>query len=78
MPVTEARVAIETAHKAFLEWRLVPAPKRGELIRVEGCTHLLWNTKVYQHRDYFDAGALLYENLPLMGTAIRWLKGRLA
>ena len=25
-----------------------------------------------------DAGALLYENLPLMGTAIRWLKGRLA
>ncbi|WP_440409427.1 L-piperidine-6-carboxylate dehydrogenase [Neorhizobium petrolearium] len=31
-----ARQAIEAAHKAFLEWRLVPAPKRGELIRLLG------------------------------------------
>ncbi|AZO34146.1 MAG: aldehyde dehydrogenase family protein [Mesorhizobium sp.] len=28
--------AIENAHSAFLEWRLVPAPKRGELIRLFG------------------------------------------
>ena len=28
--------AIENAHSAFLEWRLVPAPKRGELIRLLG------------------------------------------
>ncbi|PWE55801.1 aldehyde dehydrogenase family protein [Metarhizobium album] len=27
---------IEAAHKAFLEWRQVPAPKRGELIRLLG------------------------------------------
>ena len=69
------------AGEGYLRWSMSyrhPRLKRGELIRVEGCTHLLWNTKVYQHRDYFDAGALLYENLPLMGTAIRWLKGRLA
>lgn len=32
----EAAKAIDAAHEAFLEWRLVPAPKRGELIRLLG------------------------------------------
>ena len=31
-----AASAIEKAHAAFLEWRLVPAPKRGELVRPLG------------------------------------------
>ena len=33
---SEAKDAIEAAHKAFLEWRAVPAPKRGELVRLLG------------------------------------------
>jgi aldehyde dehydrogenase (NAD+) len=32
----DTKAAIDAAHKAFLEWRLVPAPKRGELIRLLG------------------------------------------
>ncbi|MCX8999640.1 aldehyde dehydrogenase family protein [Rhizobiaceae bacterium BDR2-2] len=32
----EAATAIEATHKAFLEWRLVPAPRRGELVRLLG------------------------------------------
>ena len=32
----DAASAIEAAHAAFLEWRLVPAPKRGELVRLLG------------------------------------------
>ena len=31
-----ATSTIEKAHAAFLEWRLVPAPKRGELVRLLG------------------------------------------
>ena len=31
-----ATAAIDTAHAAFLEWRKVPAPRRGELIRLFG------------------------------------------
>ena len=27
---------IETAHKAFLAWREIPAPRRGELVRLLG------------------------------------------
>lgn len=32
----QMRAAIEQAHAAFLQWRTVPAPKRGELIRLFG------------------------------------------
>ncbi|WP_271025432.1 aldehyde dehydrogenase family protein [Rhizobium sp. RCAM05973] len=32
----EAKAAIEKAHEAFLAWRDVPAPKRGELVRLLG------------------------------------------
>jgi len=32
----EAKKAIDAAHKAFLDWRVVPAPKRGELVRLFG------------------------------------------
>src|SRR3982074_1284567 len=32
----DATKAIAQAHAAFLEWRTVPAPKRGELIRLLG------------------------------------------
>jgi aldehyde dehydrogenase (NAD+) len=32
----EAAEAIEAAHAAFLEWRLVPAPRRGEFVRLLG------------------------------------------
>lgn len=64
----------------YLRWTMSyshPRLVRGKTIRVEGCSHLLWRDKVYQHRDYFDAGALLYEHLPIMGQLIAWLKRRL-
>ena len=32
----EARQAIDTAHNAFLAWPNVPAPSRGELVRLLG------------------------------------------
>ncbi len=33
---TEAAQRIDAAHAAFLQWRLVPAPRRGELVRLLG------------------------------------------
>lgn len=33
---TDATHEIDKAHAAFLQWRLVPAPKRGELVRLLG------------------------------------------
>lgn len=66
--------------EGYLRWTMSfchPRLANGEMIRVEGCSHLLWRDKVYRHRDYFDAGALLYEHLPLIGRMIRWLKRRM-
>jgi aldehyde dehydrogenase (NAD+) len=34
--VAEAKAAIGRAHAAFLKWRSVPAPRRGELVRLLG------------------------------------------
>src|SRR5437899_3323020 len=34
--IADAEKEIEKAHDAFLDWRLVPAPKRGELVRLFG------------------------------------------
>jgi hypothetical protein len=66
--------------EGYLRWVMSyrhPRLAGGKLIRVDGCSHLLWHDKVYRHRDYFDAGALLYEHLPVLGRAIAWLKRRM-
>jgi aldehyde dehydrogenase (NAD+) len=36
MSAAEAGAAIDAAHEAFKVWRLVPGPKRGELVRLLG------------------------------------------
>ncbi|MVV50859.1 nuclear transport factor 2 family protein [Pseudomonas sp. PB120] len=66
--------------EGYLRWVMSyrhPRLGGGRLIRVDGCSHLRWRDKVYRHRDYFDAGALIYEHLPLLGRAIAWLKRRM-
>lgn len=68
--------------KGYLTWTMSyrhPRLASGRRIDVEGCSQIFWQDQlVYSHRDYFDAGALLYEHLPVMGRMIHWLKGRLA
>lgn len=70
------------AGEGYLRWTMHyrhPRLEGGRPLQLEGCSHLRWrDSKVYHHRDYFDAGELLYEHLPLFGALIRWLKGRLA
>jgi hypothetical protein len=66
--------------EGYLRWVMSyrhPRLAGGQLIRVNGCSHLRWRDKVYRHRDYFDAGALLYEHLPVLGRVIAWLKRRM-
>ncbi|KAA1175176.1 nuclear transport factor 2 family protein [Marinobacter salinexigens] len=50
--------------------------KKGREIRVEGISHLeIRKGKICYHRDYYDAGQLIYEHLPLVGRLVRWVKG---
>jgi limonene-1,2-epoxide hydrolase len=63
--------------EAVLFWTMHYRHKKlagGALLELTGNTHLLFNDKVYYHRDYFDAGSMLYEHIPVMGFAIRQIK----
>ncbi|MCP2072168.1 UNVERIFIED_ORG: hypothetical protein J2Y77_001604 [Pseudomonas lini] len=67
--------------EGYLRWTLHfrhPRLAGGAPVALSGCSHLRWTDRVYHHQDFFDAGALLYEHLPLLGPVIRWLKRRLA
>jgi len=65
----------------FFSWTMMlkhRSIKRGQLIRVEGSSYLKYrNGKVYYHRDYFDLGAMVYENIPLLGPLVKYLRGRM-
>ena len=50
--------------------------KGGEL-RVDGCSVLSFcpsRQLVLRHTDYFDLGAMLYENIPVLGGLVRRVK----
>ncbi|MCG7534956.1 nuclear transport factor 2 family protein [Pseudoalteromonas sp. OOF1S-7] len=52
---------------------------KGRNISVEGHSFLkVQDGKVILHRDYFDAGSLLYEHIPVLGMGVRWLKARIS
>lgn len=51
--------------------------RNGKSVAVDGISQLvISNGKVMSHRDYFDVGQLLYENLPVMGGVIRWIRNQ--
>ncbi|WP_421220524.1 nuclear transport factor 2 family protein [Aeromonas jandaei] len=72
----------QQGRQAWLGWTMTfshPRLRGGEPVTVEGATRLEFDEagKVCQHRDYFDLGAMLYEQLPLLGPVVRTIKRRL-
>lgn len=55
-----------------------PRLNRGAEVKVPGvsCLHFAADGRVDEHRDYFDLGVLLYEQLPLLGVLVRAVKRR--
>ncbi len=58
----EADARIEAAHAAFLEWRKVPAPRRGELVRLLG-EELRSNKTALARLVTIEAGKIISEGL---------------
>ncbi|ADN75681.1 protein of unknown function DUF1486 [Ferrimonas balearica DSM 9799] len=51
----------------------------GKPVRVEGISELRCQEGlITHHRDYFDMGQMLYEQVPVLGPATRWLKARMS
>lgn len=72
----------QQGRQAWLGWTMTfshPRLRGGKPVTVEGATRLELDEegKVCLHRDYFDLGAMLYEQLPLIGPLVRTIKGRL-
>lgn len=73
---------LESEKEAFIQWNMTikhPRLENGREILVEGASHLVFNSedKVMVHRDYFDLGAMVYEHIPLLGIATKYIKKRL-
>ncbi|MFT6094121.1 MAG: steroid delta-isomerase-like uncharacterized protein [Pseudohongiellaceae bacterium] len=65
----------------FISWTQIFNHRKlagGKTLRVEGSTYLKTRDgKIYYQRDYFDLGAVVYENLPIIGPIIKILRSRL-
>lgn len=71
---------LEHDNSAYLKWLMhFNHPRIGsKTIDVRGVSHLCWSDKIDFHEDFYDMGAMLYEQLPVLGSVTRWLRMRLA
>jgi limonene-1,2-epoxide hydrolase len=72
---------IKEDNQAFIVWTMHyehPKLKGGKTLTVNGTSYIkIQDEKVIYQRDYFDLGEMLYENVPLIGRIILWLKNGL-
>lgn len=63
----------------YLQWEMnlhLKRPKKN--VKTSGISVLTIEQKIIKHRDYLDAGELFYENIPVLGKIIRFLKKKIA
>jgi limonene-1,2-epoxide hydrolase len=65
-------------NKAYLSWEMNLKLKRPKkYVKASGISVLIIEEKIISQRDYFDAGELFYENIPILGGIIRSIKKKL-
>lgn len=73
---------VSTDDRAFVYWTMQyahPKLNGAQQISVEGHSHLRFaGEKIISHRDYFDVGALLYRQIPLLGSVIKYIDKKAA
>jgi len=66
---------------AVIKWTMTYSTKRlngGKPVNVDGITWLeIADGKITLHRDYFDLGQMVYENVPVLGFFVKKVKGKL-
>ncbi len=72
---------IEEPHGVLLIWDFtfrIKTLKPQLTRRIHGTSHIRFaaDGRVQYHRDYWDAAGELYEQLPVVGALMRWLKKR--
>lgn len=70
---------LENGGEGYVQWLMTFSHKKlagARPVSVNGTTFLQFDGdgKVFYHRDYFDLGAMLYEQLPLLGRLVKSIK----
>lgn len=66
--------------KAYLAWSMTFRHSRlrgGDQIIINGVSLLLFDHRITFHQDWFDLGATVYEHIPVLGAAVRFVKNRM-
>ena len=68
--------------QASLFWTMTyqhPKLNKGNMVSVSGTSQIKGEgDKVIYHRDFLDLGSMLYEQLPVLGKLIKWIKTKAA
>ncbi|WP_105903298.1 nuclear transport factor 2 family protein [Vibrio gangliei] len=80
----EINQTFEQREQAAVYWTMHlrhPKLNHGNSIVVDGHSHLVFSQdegcaqcKIIHHRDYFDIGSMLYEQLPVVGSIVKFIK----
>ncbi|WP_188152415.1 nuclear transport factor 2 family protein [Teredinibacter waterburyi] len=64
---------------AYIKWNMhFVHPRLGSrLITVRGMSQIKFCDRIHYHEDVYDMGAMLYEHVPVIGGATRWLRKNL-
>ena len=78
-PRFEVLSALCEGDACFLSWNF-HVGQGAKALCIHGSSHLQFDAqgRVVRHRDYWDAAEELYEQLPVLGALMRWLKRRVA
>ncbi|MGO1247506.1 MAG: nuclear transport factor 2 family protein [Oceanisphaera sp.] len=77
----EITQVMEQAPAAFIRWTMTfahPQLNGGKTVSIPGVSYLEFAEQVTVHRDYFDLGAMIYEQVPVLGALVKILKRRLS
>lgn len=77
----DIEAVLEGEGEAFVTWVMHfahPKLNNGKNISVPGSSHLKFNYAICYHRDYYDMGQMIYEQIPLLKTLIAKIKNRIS
>lgn len=78
----EVTVHRQGASMAFVTWVMTfehAQLRQGKPIIVEGISQIdIAHDRIVKQRDYYDMGAMVYENVPVLGFVVAGLRRRMA
>ena len=65
---------------AYIKWGFTARMQNGSHLNITGMSEICFNDEGYvmAHIDYWDPAAAIYEDLPLLGRAIRWVRNKIS